>query len=179
MNLHDAAIASEDPIESMLGFHRRIERSLAALGRIAGQVEAQGPDAQTSAAAAGLVHFFGALLPLHHADEEHDLVPLLQRRIAFAEERGHFHELRQRLEADHRELAEAWRQLRAPLNAIGEGVSRRLPAELVQYFRAMQALHISAEEGVLHRWALRWLLPADRLVLARRMAERRASVTQR
>lgn len=179
MNLHDAPAAAQDPIESMLGFHRRIERSLAALGRVGAQIEAHGVDARTSADAATLVHFFGALLPLHHADEEHDLVPLLQRRIAFAAERQHFQELRQRLEADHRELRETWRRLRAPLNAIGEGVSRRLPTELVQYFRAMQSLHISAEEGALHRSALRWLLPADRLVLARRMAERRAAVTQR
>lgn len=179
MNPGDTPAMGEDPIESMLGFHRRIERNLAALGRVAGEVEARGVDAQASAGAAVLVRFFGVLLPLHHADEEHDLVPLLQRRIAFADEREHFHALRQRLEADHRELRDAWRQLRAPLNAIGEGVSRRVPMDLVQYFRAMESLHISAEEGALHRWALRWLLPADRRLLARRMAERRAGVTQR
>lgn len=94
--------------------------------------------AEASAAAAALVHFFGDLLPRHHADEEQDLVALLHRRIA-----------------------------------VAEGVARRLPTDLVQYFRALQSLHISAEEGALHRTALRWLRPADRFTLARRMADRR------
>ena len=170
----DTPAAAEDPVESLLGFHRRIERSLAILGRVAGHVEAHGVDAEASAEAAALVHFFGELLPLHHADEEHDLVPLVQGRIALAAEREGFLETRQRLEADHRELRETWKRLRTPLNAIGEGMSRRLPSGLVQYFRALQALHISSEEGVLHRAALRWLRPADRMALARRMAERRA-----
>jgi hemerythrin-like domain-containing protein len=170
----DTPAAPEDPVESMLGFHRRIERNLAILGRVAGHVEAHGVDAEASAEAAALVHFFGELLPLHHADEEHDLVPLVQGRIALAAEREGFLETRRRLEADHRELRETWKRLRTPLNAIGEGMSRRLPAGLVQYFRALQALHISSEEGVLHRAARRWLRPADRMALARRMAGRRA-----
>jgi pyridoxamine 5'-phosphate oxidase len=174
MNMNDLVPAIDDPVDSLLAFHRRTERSLATLGRLASQLDAGEMDAQASAGAVTLLHFFGESLPRHHELEERELIPLLERRIGAARERALFRELRGQLEADHRELHETWKRIRPALNAVGEGVARRLPVDLVQYFRAMQSLHISAEEAALRRAAHRWLLPVDRLGLARRISDRAA-----
>lgn len=164
----------EDPIESLLGFHRRIEKHLGTLGGLPGHLECDGVDARASAAAASVVSFFETSLPLHHADEESDLLPLLEQRIGMAVERDTFRELRQRLESEHREMQRAWRPLRRALEAIGEGANRRLPGDLVQYFRALHSAHIAAEEAAVHVVAARRLIAADRATLARRMHSRRS-----
>ncbi len=164
----------DDPLDSLTRFHRRIERGLASLGQLEARLEAGTALGEADSVAAAVVDLFTTRMAIHHADEEHDLIPMLLRRIARAEERDHFREVRLRLESDHRELREAWRSLRSPLAAIALGTWRRLPADTVAYFRALQSLHIGTEEAVLHRLARHRLLEADRTQLAGRMAARRA-----
>ena len=172
MKLHDFPSPFEDPVDALLGFHRRIERQLAALAKLQYDLEVDGVDAQVSAAAAGVLDFFSHSLALHHADEE-DLLPLFEMRVAGASERGGIGDLRHRLESEHREIERAWRGLRRPLEGLAEGMQRRLPDDLVAYFRALHAVHISGEESGLHLSAARLLLPADRAALGRGMAARR------
>lgn len=173
MNLHDLALAIEDPVESLLAFHRRIERQLSALCRLPVRLEVHGVDATASAAAASIADFFTNAVPQHHADEERDLMPLLERRLG-APEAAEFRELRRRLDADHRDMDATWRRLRRPLEAIGEGVPRKLSEDLVHYFRAIHSLHISVEEAGVHMLAMRRLRPEDHAALERRMKARRA-----
>lgn len=163
----------DDPLESLLRFHRGIERGLAALGELHARLDGAATGPEAIGVAAELIELFTARMALHHADEEHDLIPMLLRRIARAEERDHFREVRLRLESDHRELRDAWRQLRTPLEALAQGSPRRLPGDTVAYFRALHGLHICTEEGALHRLARHRLLAADRAHLAGRMAARR------
>ncbi len=165
----------DDPLESLLRFHRRIESGLAALGQLDAHLEAGIASEHAGGTAALLVDLFTTRMAIHHADEEHDLIPMLLRRIAHAEERDQFREIRLRLESDHRELRDAWRRLRPPLEAIAQGTPRRLPADTVAYFRALHGLHICTEEAALHRLARRRLLAADRAQLAGRMAARRTA----
>lgn len=173
MNLRDISPGLDDPVDALFGFHRRVERDLAALGRLPTHLERFGIDAAASAAAAGLLHGLGSAAALHHAQEEHELMPLLERRIARPGEREAFRALRQGLEADHRELELLWRSLRRPLEAIAEGLTRRLSVDDIQYFRAVWTTHVSAEEASLHLLALRHLLPGDRTALAQRIRARR------
>jgi hemerythrin-like domain-containing protein len=172
MNLHDLPPGFDDPVEALLGFHRRIERQLAAIGLLPTHLEVRGMDAEASAAAATLVAFFSDALEIHHADED-ELLPLLEARTAEAAERDGLRELRQRLEAEHREMTRTWKTLRRPLDGIAEGVHRKLPVDLVHYFRVLHATHISIEEAGLHAAAARRLLPSDRAALGRGMVARR------
>ena len=172
MRLDDFPPGFDDPVEGMLGFHRRIERQLSALARIPSHIESRGVDAEASALAAANLEFFGESLALHHADEG-DLLPLLEARAAAAGRRDHVREVRTRMEGEHREMDLAWRTLRRPLEAISEGMRRTLPAELMQYFRFLHGRHIALEESTLHLEASRSLLPADRAALGRGMVARR------
>lgn len=173
MNLRDLPHRIDDPVDSLLAFHRRLERHLAALGRLPAHIESRGTDAEASATAATLLHCLGPASAMHHAEEEAELLPLLERRIAAAREREAFHAQRRALEADHHEIHSLWRGLRRPLEAIAEGLERRVPAADIQHFRAVCANHISAEEASLHLLALRHLLPEDRTLLAQRIRARR------
>jgi hemerythrin-like domain-containing protein len=177
MNLNDLPHAIEDPLDALFHFHRRIEKKLAELVRLGIRLETDGIDAKASDDACSLIGFFERAVPIHHADEEHDFFPLLASRTASAAERDEMQGLRHRLEGDHREIERSWQRLRRPLAAVGEGIERRIPTDLSQYFRAIHAVHISAEEAGLHAIAARRLLPNDRILLARRMSVRR-SVTR-
>ncbi len=172
MNLHDLPPGFDDPVEALLGFHRRIERQLAAIGLLPTHLEIRGMDAEASASAATLVAFFSGALEIHHADED-ALLPMLEARTIEARERDGVRELRHRLEVEHREMARTWKALRRPIEGIAEGVQRRLPVDLVHYFRVLHATHISIEEAGLHALAARRLLPSDRAALGRGMVARR------
>lgn len=162
MYLNTSPLGFDDPIDAMLGFHRRIERQLATLGAMPGMLETNGPDASSMTTAASVLDFFSRAMPVHHDDEDE-----LVRVIGF--------EVHGRLDAEHDEMDRAWRALRRPLQAIAEGVRRTLPDDLVRYFRSGHASHIAFEEGALHLVAARALNPTDRSALARGMAARRTS----
>jgi len=171
MRVHDLPPGFDDPVDALLGFHRRIERQLAALCALPLAIEARGLDAEGSAVAGASIDFFSHSLTLHHADEE-DLLPLLESRL-HDDERDAVHALRTRLEGEHRELERIWRALRRPLEGIAEGLSRGLPGDLLRYYRSLQDTHISVEEAGIHGRAVRCLLPADRAALGRGMVARR------
>ena len=172
MRLDDLPPGFDDPVDALLGFHRRIERQLATLGRISYHLEMHGLDAEGSAMAARVLEFFTASLAVHHADEE-SLFPMLEMRVAMGDDRERLRGVRARLESEHREMDRTWRSIRRPLEGIAEGINRGLPGDLLQYYRALQATHISVEEGVLHVAAARTLLPGDRAALGRGMVARR------
>ncbi len=174
MDFNDIPTGSTDPIEALLGFHRRMERQLAALGRLAAQLGAGPIDAEAIHAAVGIVECLGPAARLHHTDEESDVLPLIGRLIPAAE-RGRFALVQARLVADHREVERSWRAVGRPLQAIAEGVHRPLPTDAVAYFRAVCSTHISYEEGALHLLIARHVSPADRTWLARRMRQRRVT----
>lgn len=174
MNLHDIPPGYDDPIDGLLGFHRRMERQLAALGRLHAELESNGIDATVPRVAQAILDCLGPAAALHHADEEQDLLPLIEQRLSHAE-REAFGFVRARLAADHRELERAWKPLRKPLQALAEGVARKLPAHEVGYYRAVCAAHISYEEGAIHLLTVRHLRPEDLALLSRRMRERRVT----
>lgn len=178
MDLQDLGSAFDDPLDSLLAFHRRIERQLAALCRLPVHLEVHGLDAEAVAAAHDALAFFDVILPMHHSDEETDLLPLVAARVQGAE-RDEFRDMRQRLEADHRDMDATWRRLKRPLEGLAEGASRRVPHEQAAYFRTIHSMHISMEEAVVHMLAARRLQSHDRMLLARRMTTRRADVSGR
>jgi hemerythrin-like domain-containing protein len=173
-HLFDAPAGFDDPLEMLLGCHRRIEKQLETLKRLRAHVEARGVDAEASAAAQAVLRYFHSAAANHHADEEQDLFPLLQARIDDAGEQARFRAFRERLEADHRTLEAAWGRLRKPLEGIGEGLVRALPAADVQAFVDAYAHHILTEETTLKEFFDRWLHDGDRRALGHSMAARRS-----
>ena len=175
VSLFDTPAGFDDPLEMLLGCHRRIERQLETLKRLRAHVAARGVDAEASAAAQAILKYFLGAAPNHHADEEKDLFPLLEQRITDPGEAARFRAFREQLEADHRELGGAWTRLRKPLEAIGEGLVRTLPQDDVHAFVSGYAHHILTEETALREFFNRWLDRSDLESLGRTMAARRSA----
>ena len=178
-SLFDTPAGFDDPLEMLLGCHRRIERQLATLKRLRTHIAAHGVDAEASLAAQAILKYFLGAAPNHHADEEKDVFPLLEQRIADPGEHARFRAFREQLEIDHRELGSAWARLRKPLEAIGEGLVRTLPEDDVRAFVAGYAHHILTEETALREFFNRWLHQSDLEALGRTMAARRSTSVPR
>jgi len=171
--LFDTPAGFDDPLEMLLGCHRRIEKQLTTLLRLRDHLSSRGVDAEASRAAQAVLAYFERAASNHHQDEELDLFPLLESRISDAGEAARFRDFRAVLESDHRKLESAWSRLRKPLEGIAEGLSRQLPEADVRAFASAYAHHILTEESALKDFVDRWLDDADRGRLGRAMAARR------
>lgn len=172
-HLFEAPAGFDEPLEMLLGCHRRIEKQLETVKRLRAHLESRAVDAEATVAAQNVLRYFESAALNHHADEERDLFPLLEARIDDPGERQRFLAFRARLEADHRTVEAAWARLRKPLEGIAEGLHRALPAADVQAFVEAYANHILVEETTLKEFFDRWLGDDDRRALGISMAARR------
>lgn len=178
-HLFDTPAGFDDPLEMLLGCHRRIEKQLETLRRLRAHVEEKGVDAEASSAAESVLRYFGKAAAHHHDDEERDLFPLLEQRIDDPGERARFQHFRDGLLADHRVLEAAWQRIRKPLEGIAEGLVRPLPPADVQAFVDGYTRHILTEDDTLREYFDRWLGDDDRQALGRSMAARRGVASPR
>ena len=178
-SLFETPAGFDEPLEMLLGCHRRIEKQLETLKRLRAHIGAHGVDAEATTAAQSVLRYFRQAAANHLEDEERDLFPLLEKRINDLGEASRFKAFRDALETDHRVLEESWARLRKPLEAIADGLTRTLPAADVQAFVDVYTHHIRAEESVLQEFVDRWLDDRDRQVLGRAMASRRGVQQQR
>lgn len=153
MRLDLLPCGNDDPVGLLLMFHRRAERHLAELGRLPAHLEAGGVDIAAARTAASLLECFGPGVLRHHADQERMLLPLLAANIPEGGERRSFRLVRAQLEGEHREIERTWRMLRRPLEAIAEGVPRRVSPDEIRYFRTLFMTHVCTEEAIVHRLA--------------------------
>lgn len=169
-----AAIGPEGirhPIEFLFADHDRLRVVCAALERLANDCTAE--DAQENAAFA--LSYLESELPLHIADEEQDLFPLLKRRCAPDDEIDTILAL---LNDEHEADQEYQLRLLEPLRSIAAGAQ---PADAVEFghaaraFSVFQRRHLAWENGTVLPLARKRLTAADQADMGRRMADRRRS----
>lgn len=160
----------DDPLGMLVACHRRIERELAALGRLQRHLPEHGCDDDARAAARAVLKYFDGAAPNHHADEEESLFPRL-RTLAKAPA----DELVDELERDHDALAASWRRMRPLLAGITVGVRANLSPRQVDNLRALYVAHIHREEHSLIPLAGRVLDGATLREIGEEMAARRGA----
>ena len=172
-SLFDTPAGFDEPLEVLVGCHRRIERQLETLKRLRAHVEAHGIDADATTAAQSILAVFHA--GRDQPSRRRGRRPLPDDRAAHQRPRrgARFRAFRESLEADHRKLESSWSRLSRPLEGISDGLTRALPAEDVHAFADAYARHIIAEESMLKEFVDRWLDDGDRQMLGRAMAARR------
>ncbi len=109
-----------NPLDFLHEDHLREREICVMLDRIA---SAESPDPDAAAHAAG---FLAEELPLHFADEEEDLFPLLRQRCAPEDD---IERALTRLAADHRQSVDDTLNLVALLGRLAEGAAGPEPAE--------------------------------------------------
>ncbi len=160
----------EDPLEFIFGEHERIRQCWDRLEGLAADVTA--PHARETARS--ILRFIEADLPLHIADEEEGLFPLLRRRSPSDDK---IHAVVELLSREHRDDVEQGRSMVKALRAIAAG---RAPADgemFAAYARAfvmLQLRHQAVENNVVMTAAFDRLSPEDVTELGRAIAARRA-----
>ncbi|MFP4615780.1 MAG: hemerythrin domain-containing protein [Thiohalorhabdus sp.] len=176
MSLDDGSAPDFDhPLALLRACHGRVERFAGLAARIAEHLEEGQPPARPVRESAGQVlRYFDQAAPLHHADEEEDLLPRLRPRLGPAEA-PELTALLRALTAEHEALDEGWRELRPLLEALrnGRSVDRERYTAAARRFRDGQLDHVRRENAHLLPAADRLLDAEDHRALGAAMAQRR------
>jgi len=166
------ATGFEVPLEMLSACHGRVERQCQTLLRLVPHLAANGPDQAAREAAQNILRYFDTSAKHHHADEEEDLFPALLQ-VASGTERAQLRQLIDALLGQHRELEQAWGQLRWKLEGIWLGTMPGLDADEVARLVDLYRLHIAREEEELLPLAARLLGDAELDAVGRTMRARR------
>jgi hemerythrin-like domain-containing protein len=170
LTLHAAPAAGFDqPFEMLEACHERVRRMLALLGRLRAHLAEHGADAPAREAARDVMRYFDLAAPLHHADEELHVFPVL----AASGDAG-LAGLAGRLAADHRRMAGDWAVVRADLAAVAQGQALA-PAHVARWlaFVELYERHAVEEDGIAYPAARERLAPAALALMGEDMAARR------
>ncbi len=158
-----------DPLEFLAGHHDRQSVMCVGLDRLAGNLH----DSDARESARHILDYLRDELPLHLADEEEDLFPLMQARC---QEDDGFDELHEMLEAEHDSDLSLLDRLLGPLEQLAGG---SMPADADVFardavsFSTLQRRHLAWENGALLPLARRRLGREDLSAMAARMTARR------
>ncbi|MGZ3182649.1 MAG: pyridoxamine 5'-phosphate oxidase [Telluria sp.] len=172
MNLHDTAPGFDQPIAVLKHCHDRIRKQLATLQKLLAHLPAHGADADARQAAEAVLKYFDQAAPKHHADEEDDLLPMLQA-TAQGEDAALLATTVPQILADHSAMDGLWQDLHEQLRAIADARAAALDPALVQRFAEAYTRHMEVEESVVAPMAKR-LFGAEQMErLGKAMQERR------
>lgn len=164
----------EEPLGLLGDCHRRIERFLDALLAVCRGERATPLSLEGRKALERSLDYFRTAAPLHTADEEESLFPLLRASG------GDLAEVLGSLEADHRRVEAAQARVDRLATRWLHLERKRLPAteaaELVEHLESLQriyAQHIRIEDHEIFPAAARILAPEELETIGRQMAERR------
>ncbi len=162
----------DEPLEMLAACHERIEAQLCTLEKLIEYVAGQGADRPAREAATQVMRYFDTAGANHHRDEDEDVFPML-RRIAAERDRPEVSAVINGLEEDHSTMEAQWARLRERLEAIAAGREARLDTEDVARFAWLYRRHIEKESALVLPFARETFGESERVVLGRRMAERR------
>ena len=158
----------DQPLDVLLACHGRFEKQCATLEKLLTHLPRHGSDAEAQQAARNLLNYFDTSAAHHHDDEERNLFPLLERAG-----HGKWCDVVELLTSEHDDLAQLWRALRPPLQAIAQGEAVALNATHAERFIALNRSHVAFENERVLPLARQILSAADLQSLGRAMAARR------
>jgi hemerythrin-like domain-containing protein len=157
----------DEPLAMLRACHERILRQCATLTKLATHLRSDGLTDNARRAAADIHRYFSSAGRQHHADEEHDLFPLLRTEPALAGLLG-------ALACEHADMETLWRRLEPLLVAPDTIHDLDAFAQLTSELTALYAQHIARESSELLPQAERRLSNEQQCDLGARMAARRA-----
>ena len=171
-SLPDTAPGFDQPIAVLKHCHDRIRKQLATMQKMPEHLARHGADEEARQAAQAVLKYFDKSAHLHHADEEDNLVPMLQS-VAQGEDAATLAALVPGILRDHDEMDAMWLGLREELNAIADGSAATLTASNVQRFAERYSSHMEREETRIAPMANRLFSAAQMAQLGEAMQVRR------
>lgn len=170
--LPDTAPGFDQPIAVLKHCHDRIRKQLATMQKLPEHLARHGADDEARQAARALLNYFDKAAHLHHADEEENLVPMLQS-VAQGEDAATLADLVPGILRDHDEMDAMWQGLHEELSAIAAGSASTLTASNVQRFAERYTTHMEREEERIAPMAKRLFSAAQMAQLGEAMQVRR------
>jgi len=170
--LFDTAPDFSQPLAVLKHCHERIRKQLQTLQKLLAHLPQHGADDDARKAAQAVQKYFNTAAPLHHEDEEQNLMPMLQATARDADAvllAG----LVPGILADHQQMERDWHIINAQLDKIANGQGSELSADDVQRFGAVYATHMTIEEGDIAPMAKRLFSPEQMAQLGSAMQARR------
>ncbi len=152
--LFDSVPGFDQPIAVLKHCHDKIRKQLTTLHNLLGHLGQNGNTPEAQQAAKAVLQYFNKAAHLHHADEEQDLMPMLQA-TATGEDAALLATLVPDILADHQRMDQAWLTLRPELDAIAAGTGSQLSHDGVRDYIAAYQAHMAKEEGQLAPMAKR------------------------
>jgi pyridoxamine 5'-phosphate oxidase len=170
--LFAAAPGFDQPIAVLKHCHGRIRKQLATLRKLVDHLPESGADIEAQQAAYAVLRYFNEAAPLHHEDEEVDLLPLLEA-TAKDLDAGVLQELMPRILQEHQQMEAAWKLLDRQLSAIASGQATSLSTADVDRFATLYDAHMQLEESAIAPMALRLFTAEQIAALGAAMRARR------
>jgi pyridoxamine 5'-phosphate oxidase len=162
----------DQPIAVLKHCHDKIRKQIATLKKLLIHLPQHGATMDAQQAAGAVLQYFDKAAALHHADEENDLMPMLQA-TAEGEDAALLDALVPEIMADHRQMDQIWRALKGQLAAIAGATAATLSADDVARFADYYAAHMLKEETQLAPMAIRLFSSEQMVQLGEAMQQRR------
>ena len=170
--LFDSAPGFDQPLAVLKHCHDRIRKQLATMAKLLEHLPTHGADKDAQQAAQSVLNYFIKAAPLHHEDEEINLLPELQV-TARDEDAALLASLLPKILSQHEDMAAQWQQLEKQLSAIVAASAASLSAGAVQDFQALYSEHMQIEETQIAPMAKRLFSEAQMAALGAAMQARR------
>lgn len=171
-SLFDNAPGFDQPLAVLKHCHDRIRKQLTTLDKLLQHLPEQGSDEQAMQAAKAVLRYFKEAAPLHHEDEEVDLLPTLQI-TATGDDAIQLQEYLPLILEQHHQMGAQWAVLEKQLLAIASGQSSHLSEPDVAQFKEIYAGHMQIEETKIAPMAMRIFSASQMSKLGAAMQQRR------
>ncbi|HEX2530211.1 MAG TPA: hemerythrin domain-containing protein [Burkholderiaceae bacterium] len=162
----------DQPIAVLRHCHDRIRKQLRTLEKLLTDLPVFEVNIDARQGANAVLQYFGNAAPNHHADEEKDLLPMLQV-TATGEDATLLAELIPQIMEEHVQMEAAWQVLERQLRFIASGESSELSARDVKRFVQVYSTHMEKEEAHLAPMAKRLFNEQQMIRLGNAMRTRR------
>ncbi len=162
----------DQPIAVLKHCHDRIRKQIATMQKLLQHLPKYGADVEAQQAAHAVLRYFNDAAPLHHEDEEEDLLPLLEA-TATGDDAMQLQTTLPKILHDHQQMAAVWILLERQLNGIATGQSAHLSDAEVARFAVLYHAHMELEETVIAPMAKRIFSPEQTSQLGNAMRMRR------
>jgi len=173
--LMDTAPGFDQPIAMLKHCHDKIRKQLATLQSLLGHLSAHGADAAAQQAARAVQKYFNTAAHLHHADEEQDLLPMLES-TATGDDLELIRTLKPQILEQHQQMDKDWHILNSQLDRIAAGSGAELSADGVERFVQAYTDHMAMEEANVAPMAKRLFSAAQMAIFGEAMQRRRGIV---
>jgi pyridoxamine 5'-phosphate oxidase len=163
------------PIAFLKSCHDKIRKQITTLQNLLHSLPEHGNTGEAQQAAQAVLKYFDRAAHLHHADEEENLMPMLQAS-AVGDDAALLASLVPEILADHQAMDQAWEHIATQLKRVADGCSAALDAAQVERFTAAYTAHMTKEEGSLAPMAKRLFTPEQMTQLGQAMQQRRAAL---